>query len=393
MTRMANTVLDEPVRLTCAQCHGQFRVRARSVLRPGVKSTCATCGTRFHVVALPERAEEATHASYCEPTSTSRQAASACTTARIQKPRFFGTGGSLFGIHVVNVCLTIVTLSLYSFWAKVRIRKYCYSQTQFAGDRFAYHGTGRELLNGASKATLVFGLPYVILSNLPLLVDGRLPVFWLTQILSTLLVLTFLPVAITGARRYRFSRSSWRGIRFSYRGHAAGFIQLFLKGAILTAVTLGAYYPVFDLKRQAYLVDHSYIGNQRFSWNGQAWDLATTFACSMVLLPFTLGLSWFWYSAARQRYIWNHTLLGPARFACTMEGWPLLRLRVGNFLLLLCTLGLAWPWTAVRNARYLMSTLSLNGMAEFDHIVQEDQAAGTTGEGLSGFLDSGFDLG
>ena len=390
---MNGAVLDEPVRLTCTQCQGRFRVRARSILRPGVRSTCATCGTRFHVMALPERAEESARVGYRETTASPRQAALSGTTAQVHKPRFFGAGGSLFGIHIVNVCLTIVTLSLYSFWAKVRLRKYFYSQTQFAGDRFAYHGTGRELLNGASKATFVFGLPYLLLSNLPLIVGGGLPVFWLTQILSTLLVLIFLPVAIAGARRYRLSRSSWRGIHFSFRGRATDFMTLFLKGALLTGVTLGAYYPVFDLKRHAYLVDHSYIGNQRFSWDGQEWDLATTFACSMVLVPLSFGLSWFWYSAARQRYIWNHTLLGHARFACTMEGWPLLRLRVGNFLLLVLSLGLAWPWTAVRNARFLMGTLSIHGMAEFDHIVQENQTADTTGEGLSGFLDSGFDLG
>jgi uncharacterized membrane protein YjgN (DUF898 family) len=309
------------------------------------------------------------------------------------KPSFHGEGGSLFGIHLVNVCLTLVTLTLYSFWAKVRIRKYLYSQTQFAGDRFAYYGTGRELLNGASKATFVFGLPYLAISNASLILGCGTVVFSISQILATLLVLIFLPVAIVGARRYRLSRSSWRGIHFSFRGQSAEFMKLFIPGALLTGITLGTYYPIFDLKRQRYLVQKSYVGNHPFSFDGEDWALAMDFVKAVVLLPFTLGLSWFWYSAARQRYVWNHTTLGQARFSCTMQGWALMKLRLINFFVLVCSLGLAWPWTAVRNARFTMSTLSLKGAVDFEQIAQEAQTANATGEGFSSFLDSGFDLG
>ncbi len=391
---MSLTATEEPVLLTCAHCQGQFRVRSRAVLKPGAKSTCRTCSARFLVVAAPQSAD-ATGAAPKPPVDVPRGGAETpkFLLPKTYKPTFFGAGGSLFGIHLVNVCLTLVTLTIYSFWAKVRVRHYLYSQTQFAGDRFAYHGTGRELLNGATKATLVFGLPYLALSNASLLFGGGLTVFAVTQLLSTALALVFLPVAISGARRYRLSRSSWRGIRFSFRGQAAEFMKLFIKGSLLTGLTLGAYYPVFDLKRQSYLVNHSYVGNQSFSYDGEDWAVATDFVLAVVLLPFTLGLSWFWYSAARQRYVWNHTVLGEARFVCTMQGWALTKLRVGNFFLLVCSLGLAWPWTAVRNAKFTMGTLSLKGVMDFEHIAQDAQTSSATGEGLSSFLDSGFDLG
>ncbi len=391
---MSLTAAEEPVLLTCTHCQGQFRVRSRAVLKPGAKSTCRTCNARFLVVAAPGAVDPAGTAP--DPTITSPAAdveAPKALLPKTYKATFFGAGGSLFGIHLVNICLTLVTLTIYSFWAKVRVRHYLYSQTQFAGDRFAYHGTGRELLNGATKATLVFGLPYLALSNAPLLFGGGVAVFAITQLLSTALALVFLPVAITGARRYRLSRSSWRGIRFSFRGLAAEFMKLFIKGSLLTGVTLGAYYPVFDLKRQAYLVNHSYVGNQPFSYDGEDWAVATDFVLAVVLLPFTLGLSWFWYSAARQRYVWDHTTLGKARFACSMQGWALTKLRLGNFLLLVCSLGLAWPWTAVRNAKFTMSTLTLKGVVDFEQIAQDAQTSTATGEGLSSFLDSGFDLG
>src|SRR3974377_559745 len=64
---------------------------------------------------------------------------------------FHGSGGSLFGIHLVNTFLTIITLGIYYFWAKVRVRRYLLSESEFEGDRFAYHGTGQELFIGFLK--------------------------------------------------------------------------------------------------------------------------------------------------------------------------------------------------------------------------------------------------
>lgn len=394
---MSAGTLHDPVQLTCSQCRRRACVRSRAVLKPGAKSTCAGCGARFHVVSgqtaetTPEQVSEADTLNRTE--APPHQSAPTLGPPKTYRASFSGSGGSLFGLHVVNVFLTLITLTIYSFWAKVRIRHYLYSQTQFAGDRFAYHGTGQELLNGATRATLVFGLPYMVISNAPRLLDGGMVILSIAQILSALLVLVSLPVAVVGARRYRLSRSSWRGIRFSFRGRAADFMTIFLTGALMTGVTLGAYYPVFNIRRQAHLIEHSYVGHRAFAFDGDDWGVATDFVWAVMLLPVTLGLSWFWYSAARQRYLWNHTLLGSARFSCTMEGWALTKLRLGNLLLLLISLGFAWPWTAVRNARFTLGTLSLKGPVDFDGIVQEAQSATTTGEGLSGFLDSGFDLG
>ncbi|MGH7830199.1 MAG: DUF898 family protein, partial [Candidatus Binatia bacterium] len=49
----------------------------------------------------------------------------------VRRLSFHGTGGSLFGIRIVNMFLILVTFGLYSFWAKVRVRRYLMSQTEF----------------------------------------------------------------------------------------------------------------------------------------------------------------------------------------------------------------------------------------------------------------------
>ena len=44
---------------------------------------------------------------------------------------FHGTGGTLFGIHVVNTLLTIVTVGIYSFWLWPRVHKWVAEHTDW----------------------------------------------------------------------------------------------------------------------------------------------------------------------------------------------------------------------------------------------------------------------
>jgi len=90
---------------------------------------------------------------------------------------FHGRGGSLFGIQIVNLFLSLITLGVYSFWGRVKVRNYMMSQTEFAGDRCAYHGTGRELFIGWLKAMAIFGIPLFVLAVLQVIVGMESGVF------------------------------------------------------------------------------------------------------------------------------------------------------------------------------------------------------------------------
>ncbi len=306
---------------------------------------------------------------------------------------FWGSGGSLFGIHLVNLFLTLLTFGIYSFWAKVRVRAYLWSQTQFAADRLAYHGTGKELLRGFLRAVVLFGIPYTLLASGPELAGADATLQGAAGLLAGVLVLAFIPIAIVAARRYRLSRTSWRGIRFSFRGPTWNFIKVFLTGMLLNVLTLGAYYPFFDIKRQRYLTSHTYVGNRKFHFDGEAWGLVKYFLWAYLLTPFTLGLCWFWYTALKKRYFWEHTTLEGSRFHLTITGLSLFGLWFTNLLLLVFTAGLAWPWVVIRNIDFVVSNLTLQGPAHLDAILQDAQSATPTGEGLDSFLDTGFDFG
>ena len=307
-------------------------------------------------------------------------------------PVFHGGGGTLFGIHVVNTLLTLVTLGVYYFWAKTRLRQYLFSQSEIEGDRFAYHGTGRELLLGTLKAVLLFGLPIVGLNVIRDVLDVPLLLKFGAGLLSAILLFVFFPIAMVGARRYRLGRTSWRGIRFSFRGRVWEMIKIFIVGTFFSGVTFGLYYPFFLVTRQTFMVSHSYFGSERFGFDGRGQDLFGPYVISILLTLPTAGLCWVWYIARKRRYFWNHTAFGAARFSCTVTGAALLGLWAVNVLLLVCTLGLAWPWVRVRNIHFAFRNLALLGPLDLARIQQEAQRVSAIGEGLSGFFDSGFDL-
>ena len=305
---------------------------------------------------------------------------------------FHGAGGSIFGLHVVNVLLTLITLGGYYFWGKVRIRRYLLSEMEFQGDRFAYHGTGGELLRGFLRAMLFFFVPLLALGLVPL-ATRIIPLQLGARLLSYVVVAVFVPVAIIGARRYRLSRTSWRGIRFSLRAQTRAFVKLFIEGSILTSLTLTIYYPIFETRRFGFLTAHSYFGQRRFGFDGRGRDLLRPYLFTLLLTLPTLGLCWFWFQARKLRYLWGHTTLEGARGRCTMTGGALLTLTLVNALMLIGTLGFAWPWVVVRNARFTCANIQLEGSVDLDAIVQEPQPAPATGDALSSLIGADVDFG
>ena len=304
--------------------------------------------------------------------------------------QFHGSTGSLFAIQAVNVLFTLLTLGIYYFWGKARVRAYLLSQSELERDRFAYHGTGKELLIGFVKGVVVFGVPVVTLSVLPQVYGAPAAVANALSSLLWLVGLLLVPVAMVGARRYRLSRTSWRGIRFSFRGPVREFVGIFVAGTILTSLTLGIYYPVFVTKRQAFMVSHAYFGSRKFDFDGHGRKLIGSFLLMALLFLPTLGLSWFWFSARRNRFFAAHTRFGATRLRSTVTGGPLAWLQISSVVAIVLTLGLAWPWTVVRGVRFYFRYLTLEGPLDVSDVLQDARAASATGEGLAGLLDADF---
>mgnify|MGYP000480286921 FL=1 len=77
---------------------------------------------------------------------------------------FNGKATEFFGIWIVNVLLTIVTLGIYSAWAKVRTHQYFYGNTKIGDDHFSYLATPIQILKGRIIAVAVL-VTYMVLSS------------------------------------------------------------------------------------------------------------------------------------------------------------------------------------------------------------------------------------
>ena len=325
-----------------------------------------------------------------DPVIAARHSESDSNSNQVWKLRFHGTGGSLFGIHIVNMLLTALTLGIYYFWGKVKVRNYVYSQSEFEGDRFAYHGTGKELLIGWLKGAAILAAIYGISFGLFYLLGEKSMWGQVLYLLFLLPPLMFglIPIAIAGAWRYRLSRSSWRNIRFSFRGHTREFMKLYAPGLLLTMITLGFYGPIFSCRIRKFLLDRTFFGNAPFSFDGDGKELLGPYAVAFFLGLPTLGLSWFWYAARQHRYLWSHTRFAGADFGCSITGGSLFWLKFVNGILVVVTLGFAQPWVLVRTVRFMFERISLHGSLDLAVIEQEAREAGATGEGIADLLDT-----
>ena len=72
------------------------------------------------------------------------------------KPQFTGSAAEYFRIWIVNLFLTLVSLGVYSAWAKVRKKRYFYGATRLDGDTFDYFASPKAILYGRIIAVVAF---------------------------------------------------------------------------------------------------------------------------------------------------------------------------------------------------------------------------------------------
>jgi uncharacterized membrane protein YjgN (DUF898 family) len=161
----------------------------------------------------------------------------------IAEVEFTGRRSYLFRLVLKNALLTVLTAGLYRFWAKTRIRSYFWSNVRLGRDPLEYTGLPSELLIGFLIAVAVL-LP---ISG----IYTAITFYWRadTTVLRTAqgvyaLVLVFLfQFALYRMWRYRLTRTTWHGIRFSLEGSAWPYAFRAIAWVIATVVSLGAAYP------------------------------------------------------------------------------------------------------------------------------------------------------
>jgi uncharacterized membrane protein YjgN (DUF898 family) len=301
---------------------------------------------------------------------------------RIVPLNYDGSLSSVFGIWLLNLALTIVTLGIYTFWGKTRMRRYVVGGFTLLGDRFAYTGTGKELFLGFLKA-----LPFIIALYAPIIIYPP-EVYPLTNLIFILFYFLFM-VAIYAATRYRLSRTTWRGIRGRLTGSAFEYALRGFGVLILNIITLGLFIPKGDEIMLRYQMNNIWFGNTQGVFEGRAKSLWSSHIVTWLLAIPTAGLSRIWYAAAVFRFQMNNFSVDGIKFRADPQGWDLFGLLVVNFLIVIFTLGLGTPIVIQRNLNYLARFLCLQGDIEgaAAKIFQSQEELNGSGEGLDGVLD------
>jgi uncharacterized membrane protein YjgN (DUF898 family) len=337
---------------------------------------------------------------------------------------FTGSGSEYFRIWIVNLLLSIVTLGIYSAWAKVRRTRYFYDNTRLAGSSFDYHGNPVAILKG--RIIAVF---FIAAYNIAFKISTG------TGFIMLAALILLGPWLVWKSYQFKLYNTSYRGLRFGFRGSLRGVYVNYLLLPALAFVTAYLLAPFVHQRVKKYQHEESRYGTAHFSFLGSVSSFYKVYLTVLgmgiagaVVIGFGFGFSgalggFFRHAALKhasgtgiaafvlfavllyawilsllpiflaliQNLVWNKTAIGTHRFESHMKPGRMVFIVLTNLIGIIGTVGLFIPFAHVRVLKYMVESMSLTGEGRLDEFVAGAQPdASATGEGMADLLD--FDL-
>ena len=316
---------------------------------------------------------------------------------------FRGEGQEYFKIWIVNLSLTLVTLGIYSAWAKVRRLQYFYSNLYLNGESFRYLAEPMQILKGRLIAVPIFIVYSIAAQTYP--TAGAIMLF---------LLFAVMPYFIVRSLVFSLRMTSYKNIRFRFEGSVREAFMAFLVWPLLGMLTLGLLLPLSMLKGHEFVVRNSAFGTTAFEYQASAWDYGKIYlgffgilvsagivsgifslffepaSLVIVTLGYLISLGYFTVKIANLYY--PSARLGSHRFGADLELTGYLKVFLSNLFFILLTLGLCLPFAQVRMARYKASRIEFIASGSLDEFVAAEQDhANALGEEMGEIFD--FDIG
>lgn len=310
---------------------------------------------------------------------------------------FTGTGSEYFKIWIVNLALTIITLTLYHPWAKVRNKRYFYGNTWLNGHNFEYDAQPWKIFKGRLIA-LALLISYVLVSTFVPVLEG---VFFI------ILVVAF-PYVLFMSLRFNARYSSYRGIRFGFKGDYWYVLWYFAVYPFLAIFTFGLLFPHVWYKQKQYLVSQHNFGQKSFALNAklsQFYVLGTLLllfaivgfgfvfyylfkyglpasgrfetSFAVVLVYFVLFLLFTLYWQRMYNLVYGQSVIANLRLQANMTYIGYMAIMFKNIVLILLTLGLYYPWAKIHIAKYKAQVTQIYGgdLEQFVAVRSEEKSA------------------
>jgi uncharacterized membrane protein YjgN (DUF898 family) len=204
--------------------------------------------------------------------------------------RFFGDAGYFWRLLARGAVLLMFTLGVYRFWLTTDIRRFLWSNTELLGETFEYTGTAVELLLGFLIAIVIL-VPLYTLFFVITLSAG--PIGEMSSLLSFLMLVVLGNYAIYRARRYRLTRTIYRGVRFHQSGSAWHYALCAVLWWGLVILTLGLAYPFAQSQLERFKMRNTFFGDLPGRFEGTGWHLFVRgiLMWFISIVPFMAGLT------------------------------------------------------------------------------------------------------
>jgi uncharacterized membrane protein YjgN (DUF898 family) len=315
----------------------------------------------------------------------------------VLKLEFIGSSREYFRIWAVNLCLTLVTLGIFSAWAKVRKRRYFYSHTLLDGTPFQYLGQPFPILRGRIIGATLFAVYYM-------------SSHFLTSLLPYVLALgaVLAPWVIIRSTAFKARYSAFRNMTFRFEGNYWDTVKVASAWGVVPAIIIGMMFKWWNItwlqaalfaiagllfpwwisRFKSFLVGHTAFGGK----NGQLFTTGEEFfgiyflaGIFFVLIISVAGLSlsifhiskhsayyvalfsipayvgnvfsYAYIQAHTSNLFWNKATLGPLRFCSTLRGLTMAKYYLTNALAIIASAGLLTPWAVMRTMKYRADNL------------------------------------
>lgn len=347
------------------------------------------------------------------------------TASKIISFHFTGKASEYFKIWIVNGLLTVLTLGIYSAWAKVRTNRYMYGNIYLDNEPFAYTAMPVNILKGRLLA-----LGFFIVYSLSGQYSNTL------YIVLTVSLLPIIPWIIVNSLRFRGKYTMYRNIPFIFKGDYLDGFKYFILIYIWVPLTLGIIIPYIYFKQKQYIINNFLFGTLPIKYNGKASTFYIAFIAATIVTMLSAGvllgvatifatsglfdvirgnmksittvdapvvatilgiyglliISFIVGSAFYKIFILNNVIsgiyCGQSQLKCSMDYIKYMYIFLTNAVAIVFSLGLAIPWARIRYNKYFYSSISITLKDSLDEIVNMDEnEIKSFAEELGGFLD------
>ena len=199
--------------------------------------------------------------------------------------RFLGSEAAYWRLMIRGAVFLALTLGIYRFWLATDQRRFLWANTEIAGDALEYTGTAREILVGFLIAMAVLVPLYTVFSLAAF-------EYALVSALAFVLLWMFGHFAIYRARRYRLTRTVFRGVRLHQTGSAWVYAIYSMLWWPLILGTFGLAYPWAHAMLERYKMRHTHYGDLRgrFVGSGTRLFLQGVIMWLLVIGPLLVGV-------------------------------------------------------------------------------------------------------